>query len=205
MKSFQKIAIPIVGLVLAWASPLLADEPSAYFRLYYAPYFTGTVEQSPADPDGDYRDEEVDSAHKVDVELILFKYVGISATRIPFRRKFENADGQTVEESAEQRAVNLTLYAMESRHNSWNLFIGGGMGSIDTYRIKVDRDRVGRKDALLRDYKYQRTFAGVEYTFDRLGIRLEFTRESAERETNDGRKAKLKQTFQYVTFYIPFN
>ena len=205
MKSFQKIAIPIVGLVLAWASPLLADEPSAYFRLYYAPYFTGTVEQSPADPDGDYRDEEVDSAHKVDVELILFKYIGISATRIPFRRKFENADGQTVEESAEQRAVNLTLYAMASRHNSWNLFIGGGMGSIDTYRIKVDRDRVGRKDALLRDYKYQRTFAGVEYTFDRLGIRLEFTRESAERETNDGRKAKLKQTFQYLTFYIPFN
>ena len=205
MKSFQKIAIPIAGLVLAWASPLLAEEPSAYFRLYYAPYFIGMVEQSPADPDGDYRDEEVDSAHKVDVELILFKFIGISATRIPFRRKFENADGQTVEESAEQRAVNLTLYAMESRHNSWNLFIGGGMGSIDTYRIKVDGDRVGRKDPLLRDYKYQRTFAGVEYTFDRLGIRLEFTRESAERETNDGRKAKLKQTFQYVTFYIPFN
>ncbi|MCH8842550.1 MAG: hypothetical protein IID61_06170 [SAR324 cluster bacterium] len=205
MKSFQKIAIPVVGLMLAWASPLLAEEPSAYFRLYYAPYFTGTVEQSPADPDGDYSGKEADRAYKVDVELILFKFIGISATRIPFHRKFENADGQIVDESAEQRAVNLTLYATASRHNSWNLFIGGGLGSIDEYRIKVDRKRVGRKDPLFRDYKYQRTFAGVEYTFDRLGIRLEFTRESAERETNDGRKARLKQTFQYITFYIPFN
>lgn len=210
MKRFILLAatLSVPLLLAAWpARAQNGDETTspALFRIYYSPYFDGVVEKSPADPDGKYKSARVDKANKVDLEVILFGYIGLSVTRIPFYRTFKNSMGQTVEEHAEIRSGNLTLYARESRHNAWNLFVGTGVGHIDEYRIKIDGARIGKKDPLLRDYSLRRNFAGLEYTFDRLGIRYEFTQNIAERKTGDGRSATLEQTIQYLTFYIPLN
>ena len=200
--SVRRLAIAF-GLLLcastAWAEP----PPNVQYRLYYSPAFVSQIDRTPYDTDGKYDSERADMANKVELELILFRYFGISATRIPFYRQFKNKEGETVDEHAEEQFFNMTLYATESRHNSWNVFIGTGWGNLGEYRIKVNNERVDEAP-LHRDLQLRRNFIGFEYTFDRLGVRIEANQITARKETG-GEKAELRQMFQYLTFYIPFN
>lgn len=197
----------IAAALLAVPGPARAQDdgapPAALFRIYYSPYFAGTVERSPADPDGDFTDEPPDLAHKVELEAILWGHLGLSVGRTPFYRKFQDDQGRLVDEHAEERYANLTLYARRSAHNQFNLFLGAGQGTIAEYRVKGDGQRTDQAP-LHRDLDLQRQFAGVEYTFDRLGVRLEAVRTHAENE-EAGRKTELDRTMQYLTFYIPLN
>lgn len=192
-----------MGLVCAAAPAFAQPAPNAQLRLYYSPYFSGQVDKSPADPDGSYSDEKADDAHKVELEVILYRHFGLSAARIPFHRNFKNKDGDTVDESAEERMYSLTLYATESRKDSWNVFAGTGWGEISRYLIRVNNVREDEAP-LHRDLQLRRNFAGFEYTFDRLGVRVEADQIMASRESN-GQKAKLEQQFLFLSFYIPFN
>ena len=187
------------GAATAWAEM----PPDVQVRLHYSPAFSSQIARTPADPDGKYSSEKADLANKVEFELILFRYFGVSAARIPFYRHFIDNDGQRVDEHAEEVMYSATLYATESRHNSWNVFIGTGWGEIAEYRIKVDGERED-KGPLHRHMPLRRNFIGAEYTFDRLGVRLEANQISADKSSG-GEKAELEQQFVFLTFYIPFN
>jgi hypothetical protein len=199
--SVWRLAVAL-GLLLCAGSALAQEPANIQYRIYYSPAFSSQIMETPADPDGKYSGERADLAHKVEIELILFRYIGVSAARIPFYRQFQNKAGEQIDEYAEERMYSLTLYATEARHNSYNVLIGTGLGDIPEYRIKVDGVR--QDDPLNRNLALRRNFIGVEYTFDRLGVRLEFDQITASNEAG-GQKARLRQTFQFLTFYIPLN
>lgn len=199
----------IKRLAIAWgllgsAATAWAEPPAdVQVRLYYSPAFSSEIGKTPADPDGTYRDKKANEAQKVEFELILFRYVGVSAARIPFQRRFIDNAGVSVDESAEERMFSVTLYATESRPDSWNLFAGTGWGEISQYRIHLDGVRQDQAP-LHRDLQLRRNFAGFEYTFERLGVRVEVNQIAGLRESA-GQSAKLEQQFLFLTFYIPFN
>jgi len=196
----------IVGALalLGAAAPARAEEPpNIQYRLHYSPAFRAQIERTPFDESGLYTDERADSAFKLEGEIVLFRYLGLSAARIPFYRQFRDDFGRFIEEYGKENLYSVTLYATEVRHSSWNVFAGVGWGEIPEYRIKVDGVRTDTSP-LHRGLQLQRMHGGLEYTFDRLGIRLEVNQITAQKES-EGDKAQLKQTFQFLTFFIPFN
>lgn len=185
-------------------------EPPALFRFYYSQWFTGRLNATPADPTGEFSDRSAASHARGDLEVILFQRVGLSFTRQKVDREYTDdrgiAPGCTapcaVDEASLQRFYNLTLYAWPSRHGAFNLFAGGGRGSAD-YQLKVDG--VPQDDSELHgSIPLRRWYGGVEYTFERIGFRLELMRVLGEEE-KAGQRAEIDQTFQYLTVYIPFN
>ena len=197
-------ALPVAaGLVCAAPAWAQDDGGSVYYRIHYAPYFVGELEKSPADPQGQYQSEMVDQADKLELELVFARHLGISASRIRFAREFQNSAQQKVNESASALMLNATLYGSPVQHNAWNLLLGAGYGTIGEYRIKVDGVRQDQSP-LHRNIIARRIFAGIEFTFDRLGIRYEFNQIEAEKSS--GRKdTELSGVFQFVTFFIPLN
>lgn len=194
-----------LAAVVAWAAPAWAqdDGGSVYVRIHYAPYFVGELEKSPADPQGQYESEMVDQADKLELELVFLRHLGISASRIRFAREFENGAQQKVNESASALMLNATLYGSPVRHNAWNMLLGIGYGTIGEYRIKVDAVRQD-ESPLHRNLTVRRIFAGIEFTFDRLGIRYELNQIEAEKSSGS-KKTELSGVFQFVTFFIPLN
>jgi hypothetical protein len=190
------------ALVFAPGRPGAQEPPRFQFRLYYSPLFSSHIEKTPFDGSGRYDAEPADTAQKIEAEIIMFRYFGVSAARIPFYRDFK-ADGETVNEHAEEQFFSIALYATEVRHDSWNVFIGTGWGEVAQYQFKVDGVRQDTAP-LHRNIPLTRLYGGLEYTWERLGVRLEYNRITGENES-EGQKAKLDQTFQYLTFFIPFN
>lgn len=180
-----------------------AQDASHLVRLYVSPANQGQVRETPADPDAELAEEAVPLARKADLELILWRRLGLSVTRQSVVRRFELSDGREVKDRSVSTAYNLTLYALQSRHNAFNLFLGGGTGAVEEYEARVDGEPLNL-EPFDRGLPLRRAFAGIEYTFRRLGVRLEVVREQAHREKDD-READLNQTLQYLTFYIPFN
>ena len=191
----------LAGLALSTAHGQTM-EGTAY-RLNYSPYFWGDLAKSPADPKGRQEDERLDFADKLEAEVIFVGHLGLSASRIRFAREFEDSNGSRINESGRATTVNLTLYGSAISHNAWNLFIGAGYGAIQEYRIKQDTVRVDQSP-LHRNIPLWRGFAGIEYSFDRLGIRYEINQFRAKRTSSSG-KAELEAMVQFVTFFIPFN
>ena len=194
------LAAGMVCAAPAWAQD---DGGSVYYRIHYAPYFVGNLEKSPADPQGRYQSETVDQADHLELELVFLRHLGISASRIRFAREFENGAQQRVNESASALLLNATLYGSPVQHNAWNILLGAGYGTIGEYRIKVDGVRQD-ESPLHRNVDVRRIFAGIEFTFDRLGIRYEL--DQIEGGRSSGRKkTELSGVFQFVTFFIPLN
>lgn len=195
----------VAGLLAA--APALAQngEPSVFYRLYYsyAPYFQGDVKETPADPKGNFDDEPLDWSDKLELEAVVWGHLGFSVTRLRWAREFFNNQGDKINESAQAHLANLTLYASEMRHDAWNLFIGIGYGELPKYRIKVNSRRVD-ESLLHRNLIVRRNFAGVEYTFERLGVRYEINQITAENSSGD-QTAEFDGMIQYLTFYIPLN
>lgn len=195
--------LPLIVLGLVCLPPAAgAAEPPVLFRFYYSTWLQGTVEKSPADPTGAYSKEGPRPATKGDLEMIAWGHVGLSYSRQIVRRRFETAPGQMLEEFSLQETYNLTLYARHSTHDAFNLFAGGGAGQAD-YQYKLNGVRQD-DPALDKHLPIQRWFAGVEYTFDRIGVRVEYIRVQGSHEAG-GRKDELAQRFGYLSLYIPFN
>jgi hypothetical protein len=197
-------ALAALATLICGSALVQAQEPPNFqYRLHYSPAFTSHIDKTPFDTTGKYGDEPADMANKIEAEVVMFRYFGLSVARIPFYRQFKADGGQSVDEHGNENLYSVTLYATQVQHDSWNLFIGTGWGSIPEYRIKIDGERVDTAP-LDRNLQLRRVHGGIEYTWDRLGVRLEVNRITA-REKSGGQKAELDQVFQYLTFFIPFN
>jgi len=199
----QASVLGALAAIIGAASLAHAEPPDFQYRLYYSPAFSSHIDKTPFDTKGKYGDEPADAANKIEAEVVMFKYFGLSVARIPFYRQFKDNDGRNIDEYGEENLYSVTLYATEVRHSSWNVFFGTGWGSIPEYRIRIDGKREDRAP-LDRDLQLRRIHGGIEYTWDRLGVRIEVNQITARKDSG-GEKAQLDQVFQYLTFFIPFN
>ena len=195
---------PLLAVLLTSPAPAQAQSASHLARFYYSEMVAGQVQRTPLDPNGDYAGEPINSGAKGELEVILWRRVGVGASRQTVARKFVDAAGQDLRENWVQYSANVTLYALESRHDAFNLFIGGGVGSVERYKSSIDHVPQTIQ-GLHTDLQLTRWLGGLEYTFDRIGIRLEVSGVAAAK-SEGGQKAELAgQTYQHVSFYIPFN
>ena len=204
----------LVALLFALALPWSArgQEPSVFVRLYYSSWMLGKVRTSPLDPQGALTEEErLTQNPKAELEAIVLGHLGISFSRQKLHRGFQDTDGVTtgcatapcvVEENAVHEALNLTLYGRRVAHDQFNLFIGGGAGKLD-YDFSSDGTRLDEAERH-KEMSLSRWFTGVEYSFDRIGFRLEWSRARARKSFQD-QQAELDETFQYLTVFIPLN
>lgn len=204
----------LVALLLALALPWSArgQEPSVFVRLYYSSWMLGKVRVSPLDPQGALTEtQRLTQNPKAELEAIFLGRFGISFSRQKLHRGFQDTAGVTtgcatapcvVEENAVHEAFNLTLYGRRVAHDQFNLFIGGGAGKVD-YDFSSDGTRLDEAERH-KEMSLSRWFAGVEYSFDRIGFRLEWSRARARKSFQD-QQAELDETFQYLTVFIPLN
>ena len=197
----RALALAFIG-VLLWAAAAWA-ESNTLLRFYYSPYAVGTIARSPADPNGDKKSEAVDNTWKGDLEVILWRRLGISASRQYVSRDFDNAAGQAVHEEWVQYSYNLALYLREANHNKFNVYAGGGTGQIEKYKFSFDNVRQNDPKRHV-NMPLSRVFGGIDYTFERIGFRYEYSVVDVEKDTM-GFKDKLIQTYQHIGFFIPFN
>ena len=202
-----KLVFAILMLCLLGAAPSLAQnrnggEPSVFMRFYYSHWLDGKVLGSPFDPAGAYEGEVVDTSTKGALEMVVFGHFGLSYSRQKIHREFIDSSSQFVDENSLQRSYNLTLYGKRVRHDQFNYFLGGGLGR-SNYLYSVNGISLQNAD-LHTDMSSRRWFAGVEYSFDRIGFRVEFGDTEAER-TFGGQTARLDQSFRYLTVFIPLN
>jgi hypothetical protein len=196
----RALALALGSLMLA-ATTAQADG-NALLRFYYSPYAVGAVSESPADPKGDKKNEAVDSTWKGDLELILWGHLGLSGSRQNVLRDFE-VTGVPVHEEWVQYSYNLALYLRAAGYNKFNLYAGAGTGQVEKYRYSVDKQRLDTRRRHM-SMPLTRTFGGIDYTFERIGFRYEYSAVDVEKET-PGFKDKLNQTYQHIGFFIPFN
>jgi hypothetical protein len=112
--------------------------------------------------------------------------------------------GQTMQEDWEQHLFNLTLYLREAGHDRFNLYAGGGSGALDAYRWSVDGVR--QDDPLRhRNMPLTRAFGGVDYTFERIGFRLEYSQVDADKKSAGLGTDRMRQTYRQFIVFIPFN
>jgi len=190
------------SLLLA-AGPSLAAEPQHLVRLYYAPSFTGVVNLSPADPNGAYTAEKVDRANMGEFEVMLWRRLGLSAMRHSFAREYTNRQNQNIWEYGVSLSLNATVYLARSEHDAWNLFAGYGEGVVEQYHYRVAGQDM-TDPSLHRNIPLVRRFYGVEFTFHRIGFRLEANELLARHRVN-GQNVVLNQRYQQLILYIPFN
>ena len=197
----RKVALLLFCLI-AVAATARADG-DALLRFYYSPYAAGTIGKSPADPSGKAKSEGVDSTWKGDLELILWGHLGLGGSRQDVLRDFENTAHQSIHEEWVQYSYNATLYLRRAGYNKFNLFAGAGEGQVEKYHYSVDKVRMNtpKRD---NNMPLTRTFGGIDYTFERIGFRYEYSRVEVEKDT-PGFKDKIGQTYQHIGFFIPFN
>jgi hypothetical protein len=196
-------AFALAFSLLLLSAAAVRAESNTLLRFYYSPNAMGTISKSPADPNGDKKSEAVDSTWKGDLELILWRRLGLSASRQNVLRDFDNAAGQAVHEEWVQYSYNLALYLREVNHYKFNLYAGGGTGVVEKYRYSFDKVRQNTR-ARDQNMPLSRAFGGIDYTFERIGFRYEYSVVDVEKDTA-GFKDKLDQTYQHIGFFIPFN
>ncbi|HKJ00594.1 MAG TPA: hypothetical protein VKB51_19145 [bacterium] len=204
------LAVLALGTLPAWPGTAHADDP-VFVRLYYSSWMTGRVDRSPADPTGAFSNEMLTQNPDVGVEAIFMRRLGLSFTRQKLLRDFSDPAGSVagcaaapcqVSENGVQQAVNLTLYGRPVQHDQFNLFAGGGAGSLD-YGYRTDGTAYPGGD-LFKSLSLSRWFFGLEYTYDRIGFRIEISHASAS-QTIAGQKAELGAAYRYLTLVIPLN
>lgn len=173
------------------------------WRFYYGQAFHSTLPATPSDPDGDEVDTQPKQVGKGELELILWQRAGINLSREVVLREFDATPTITATEEWLQYVGSLTLYALPVEHNSFNLFAGFGNGYVEKYTLRLN-GTTQSVPAAHKSINLHRTFGGVEYTWERIGFRLEISRMTGEK-TADGIDAELDQTHQYLTLVIPLN
>jgi hypothetical protein len=197
----RRVALLICCLV-AVATSARADG-DALLRFYYSPWAVGTINKSPADPTGADKSQHTDSTWKGDLELILWGHLGLGGSRQNVLREFENAAKQQVHEEWVQYSYNATLYLRRAGYNKFNLFAGGGEGQVEKYHFSINKVRMNTT-ARDNNMPLTRVFGGIDYTFERIGFRYEYSKVEVEKDT-PGFKDKLSQSYQHIGFFIPFN
>ena len=184
-------------------------EPSVFARLYWSSWMTGQVQQSPADPQGLFRESDGLTGNiKAELEAIFLQRLGVSFSRQKMEREFHDPMGVCasppclVNERAVHESLNLTLYARQVTHDQFNLFAGGGAGYVD-YNYSIDGVSQSQGE-VFSNMSLARWFAGFEYTFDRIGFRVEVSRATAGKSVL-GQSADLSETFRYLTLVVPLN
>lgn len=200
-----------VGALAAAPGPARADDP-VYVRLYYSQWMTGRAEHTPADPSGAFTGSEgLTQNPQAGLEAIFLRRIGLSYVRQKFLRAFTDTGATVagcsatpclVSENGVAQSVNLSLYARPVYHQQFNAFAGGGAGYLD-YSYTAGGAKFPGGD-LFKNLSLSRWFFGAEYTFDRIGFRIEVSRASATKAFQ-GQKANLDATYRYLTLVIPLN
>lgn len=215
MRLNARIALGVLAALLVLPCAAAAQEPDTFVRLYYSSWMEGKVRESPADPTGRFTEDATLSQNPLaGLEVIFLRRLGLSFVRQKMERTFEDETGLvagcaappcTIDERTVEQSLNLTLYAREMAHNQFNLFLGGGAGELDTtYRVDGILQTHGE---LYDNLSLARWFAGLEFTFERIGFRLEWSRVEADKTLPDATpsSAGVEETFQYLTLVIPLN
>lgn len=202
------LLLSLLGLALL-APSARAQDPSVLVRLYWSSWMTGEVQHSPADPLGMQREAHTLTGNiKSDAELIFLQRLGVSFSRQKMERKYFDLaltcanPPCRVDESAVHESLNLTLYGRRVTHDQFNLFAGGGAGYLD-YNYAIDGIPQANGD-VYSNMSLARWFAGFEYTFERIGFRVEVSRVTAGKSV-PGQTADVAETFRYLTLVIPLN
>jgi len=202
-------------LLFALTLPFTAvaqEDASVFVRFYYSNWMDGEMAKSPLDPNGAFTgDQAVNGNRKAEIELIFWQHVGLSGSKYYLSRHFSDQTGDTaicttppcdVIESGIFQTYNLTLYANAVSHGQFNFFAGAGKGSGDyDYFLNGMRQDKGE---LFSSMATKRYFLGIEYTYDRIGFRVEINRLSASK-TFGGETAEIEETMRYLTVFIPLN
>ncbi|HUJ76283.1 MAG TPA: hypothetical protein VL359_15580 [bacterium] len=199
----MRLLLLLTVLLLGCACAVQAQSTGPLLRLYYGADTVGTISKSPQDPRGDYTGSKVNQDNLTELELILAQRVGISAGQQYVVRSFLDSAGNALDENWYQTFYCLTLYLREVQHDRFNVFLGAGAGTVERYQASVNGQTQPSASAD-REIPLQRVFGGVEYTFDRIGFRLEVAETDAE-QSSGGQKVQLNQTYQTLLVYIPFN
>ena len=211
MRLCQRYALLALLLLAALPRGARADEP-VFVRLYYSTWMTGRVEQSPLDPAGAFTGSDgLVQNPRSELEAIFLRRLGLSYARQKLERRLVDGAGRVggcsappcdVVEHALQQSLNLTLYGRAVRHDQFNLFAGAGAGYLDyDYAVNGTPQTGG---SLHRGLSLSRWFLGLEYTFERVGFRLELSRVSAY-QALEGQEARAAATYRYLTLVIPLN
>ena len=198
-----RLSLLVLCLLPLTAAMVQARGSSLMWRFYYGQAFHSELAATPSDPDGDEADTQPKQVGKGELELILWQRAGINLSREVVLREFDAAPGLTATEEWLQYLGSLTLYALPVEHNSFNLFAGIGNGYVEKYTLRLN-GTMQTVPAAHKSMNLHRTFGGVEYTWERIGFRLEIARMTGEK-TADGIDAELDQTHQYLTLVIPLN
>ena len=139
---------------------------------------------------------------------IFLQRLGVSFSRQKMERAYVDplascaAPPCVIAERALHESLNLTLYARQVTHDQFNLFAGGGAGYVDyDYRVNGVSQSPGE---LFSNLSLGRWFAGFEYTFDRIGFRVEISRATASKTLLD-QSVDIAETFRYLSLVIPLN
>jgi hypothetical protein len=191
------------------AAPAYAQEPSVFVRLYWSSWMTGEVQHSPADPQGLFRQSDTLTGNiKSELEAIFLQHLGVSFSRQKMERHYTDPNAGcgtppcVINEEAVHQSLNLTLYARQVAHDQFNLFAGGGAGYLD-YNYGLNGVTQTQSE-VYNNMSLARWFAGFEYTFQRIGFRVEVSRVTGNKAVL-GQSADIAETFRYLTLVIPLN
>jgi hypothetical protein len=200
------------GLLPALGPRAAHAETDPRVRLYWSSWMTGQIAGSPADPAGSFTgSEELGQNIAAGLEAIFLNRVGVSYSRMRLQRDFSDAAGAVagcatppcqISERGLEQSLNLTLYAWDTRGNGFNAFAGGGAGNMD-YSYQVD-GALQTSGELYNALSLSRWFWGIEYTYERIGFRIEISRVTAHNELS-GLEARLEHDLRYLTLIIPLN
>lgn len=202
-------------LFFALTLPMTAgaqEDPAVFFRFYFSSWMDGEVAKSPLDPNGAFtEDQALNENRKAEIEMIFWGRVGLSGSKYYLSRQFTDETGGTaicasppceVIESGIFQTVNVTLYGSAVSKDQFNFFVGAGAGKGDyDYFLNGGRQDKGE---LFSNMATKRVFVGFEYTFNRIGFRIEINKITASK-TFGGETAELEETLKYFTVYIPLN
>lgn len=196
----------LTWMVVLWATVfVLAPEKPAhaippYWRLYYAYNTTGNLSFSPADPSRAFSGTPITCANKSELEVLLWGHLGLGIARQPWERQFLNG-ANVVDEQAEEWSSHATLYLRAASHNRFNAFLGAGQGHVERYQQRIN-GLVQTNPANFSQMPINRTFFGIEYTWERIGMRLEW---SAVKAIPAGVAPAYEYHMQQLVLFIPLN
>lgn len=210
---FHRLAVRLgaCGAGLAVVLALLAGAAHAQqgdadadlqLRLYVDALTAGSIDKTPADPAGAFSKRSFGS-NGATLEAILFGHIGLSVSQQYEYRKYTNLAGLDTQEDWVNTYYSLTAYLRSAGHKRANAFLGYSTGTVDRYTEKLNGIPALPLSSA-RNLPLTRLFAGVEYTFERIGFRAEWVQSEASAKIS-GQKVNLDQTLQVLSVYIPFN
>ena len=195
----------------------------AKWRLHYGEHFGGSSSLSPIDDQpGLPADAErrVDYGYLKTIEGVFWGYVGVGFTEHKFAtRILPAAEAETETDSSgvaegdpaplfreewRNYSIDFTLYFRRVEGGKINIFLGGGTGGVDRYVAFAGGTRLLEMPQAGKS-SLQRQFAGLQYGWRRLGLRLEHEEVQLYTSGEQGAEPWLRYQATYLRFYIPLN